>query len=146
MGCTINKVLDYVLFLTRHFDRSDVESAILVLLLDLGFSAQMDGFHFLRAAILLRYYQSNRRFTKEIYPMVGEKVGMYANTEQVDSSIRAAIASACQNGDKEIWRWFFSDKNGEMIKPTNAEFISRIACILELWHKCCKEEITYVKR
>ena len=139
MACTIDKTLDYVLFLTRHFARDDLESAILVLLLDMGFTTHSDGFNFLRQAILLRYHNSGHRFTKALYPEVGRKAIPEAGTDQVEQSIRNAITAAVGCGDEELWRCFFSDRNGNLIRPSNAEFISRIACILELWHRCCKE-------
>lgn len=138
MECTIDKTLKYVLFLTRRFDENDVESAILAILLELGFSTQSDGFYYLRAAILLKYRNQNQRIVKMLYPAVGKGYDPAVGSLQVEQAIRSAISAAWDTRDEEEWGCFFPGHK-ETKKPSNGEFISRIACILELWHSCCKE-------
>lgn len=138
MGCTIEKTLKHVLFLTRRFDENDVESAILVILLELGFSTQSDGFYYLREAILLKYRNPSQRFAKVLYPAISGYHDPGIGSMQIEQAIRSAISSAWCIRDEEEWSYFFSVGKG-MKKPSNGEFISRIACILELWHRCYKE-------
>lgn len=136
---TMDKTLEYVLFLTRRFDGDDLEAAILVMLLELGLSTQSDGFHYLRAGIMLKYSNPNQRIIKTLYPAIGRIYEPEADHHQVEQAIRSAISSAWDMRDDDIWECFFPVNCRESRKPSNSEFISKLACILELWHSCCKE-------
>ena len=57
--------------------------------------------------------------------------------ELVEQSIREAIKMAWWHGSRKAWDWYFSyDGRPATNKPTNREFISRIAYILEIWQEC----------
>ena len=60
--------------------------------------------------------------TKELYPTVAAICG--GNAVQVERSIRSAIAAAWVRGDHQLWQVYFP---GELARPTNASFISRLA-------------------
>ena len=139
MGCMIDKTLQHVLFLTRCFDGKDVEPAILAILLELGFSAQSDGFHYLRTGIMLKYSNPNQRIMKMLYPAIGRCYEPEAGAKQVEQAIRSAINAAWEDGDGDTWECFFPPNGRGARKPSNGEFISKIACVLELWHSCGKE-------
>ena len=51
--------------------------------------------------------------------------------------LREAIKMAWQPGSRQAWDWYFSYEGRPVTnKPTNSEFISRIAYILEIWQEC----------
>lgn len=135
----IDRTLNHVLFLTRRFRGNDLESAILAILLELGFSTQSDGFHYLRTGIMLKYSSPNQRIIKMLYPAIGRCYEPVVGANQVEQAIRSAISAAWDIRDEDTWNCFFPSVGREEKKPSNGEFISRIACILELWHSCCKE-------
>ena len=69
---------------------------------------------------------------------------MLQSEDQVDQAIRDAIKAAWNYGSKEAWDWYFSYSDRVTIKrPTNGEFISRIAYILELLQGCSRGENRY---
>ena len=136
---TIDKTLNHVLFLTRRFNGNDLESAILAVLLELGLSAQSDGFHYLRTGIMLKYSNPNQRIIKMLYPAIGKCYEPEIGANQIEQAIRSAIGAAWEIRDEDTWECFFPSRGREAKKPSNGEFICKIACILELWHSCCKE-------
>lgn len=136
---TIDKTLNHVLFLTRRFRGNDLEPAILAVLLELGLSTQSDGFYYLRTAIMMKYSNPNQRIIKMLYPAVGRCFEPEVGANQVEQAIRSAIGAAWDIRDEDMWNCFFPPVGREAKKPSNSEFISRMACILELWHSCCKE-------
>lgn len=138
MRSTIEKTLDHVLFLSRHLDECDLQGAIIAILMEIGIPTKNVGFEFTKYAIYLQNSNPTRSLTNDIY---AEIYLHYRQTseEQVEQAIRNAIKMAWQHGSKEAWDWFFS-YNGKSVKskPSNSEFISRIAYILELWQQCRK--------
>lgn len=139
MGCTIDDTLEYVDLLTRHVRKGDVPAAILALLAELGFQAHMDGFVYLRKAILIKCKNYDLRLAEiyeEIIRISADKIGY----TQVDQAIRSAIETAWKRRDREVWDYFFSErKTGKRKKPTNYEFIAELGCVMELWCSKYKE-------
>lgn len=143
MRITVSDTLQHVLFHTRRFDRDDIESVILTILMDLHVATDHNGFEYLRIAILLNYQHPTGSMSKDVYPVVANYYDVYTGAQQVEQAIRSAIISAWRNREDEIWLYYFpTDKAGKIRKPTNAEFITKIARVIELWHRC-KEEVVY---
>jgi hypothetical protein len=133
MTNTVDTTVQYILMLTGCFREGDIDAAILAILFDLGFSTQCEGFSQLRIAIRCRYDrpQSN---CHEVYEAVIRGTDPSATEPQIEQTIRSAISSAWSRGPDERWDLLFpAGKNGRRNRPSNFEFISRIACILELW-------------
>ena len=64
---------------------------------------------------------------KEIYPDVGV-VCCLNDYRCVERTIRSAIRKAWDNRDDAVWSQYFPrNKAGESIRPTNKEFIARLA-------------------
>ena len=99
------------------------------LLLSMGFKSSHDGYKYLREAILLMAKNPDRPLTKELYP---EVAGMFQRGGgNVERSCRTAIEYALKHGDKQIWRMYFTaDANGEISKPANGAFITRMVEVL----------------
>lgn len=143
MESTINKTLKHVLLLAQHLNKCDFGGAVIVVLMELGVPTKSMGFEFLKKAILLQRKDPTRSLTNDIYL---EITLHYRQTseEQVEQCIREAIKLAWRRGSRKAWEWYFSyDGQALATKPSNSEFISRIAYILELWQECKKKEVSY---
>ena len=139
MESTANDAILYVIRSMRHIRKGDLPSAILVILIELGFCPQSDGFGHLRKAILQRCHDPDQRFA-ELYASVGRMYTPEVGCLQVEQAIRSAISAAWESGSRENWVCIFpKDREGNRKKPSNGEFISRLACMMELWSSCREE-------
>lgn len=133
MTNTVDTTVQYILRLTGCFREGDIDAAILAVLFDLGFSAQCEGFSQLRIAIRHKYIHPHDN-CQEVYAAVIRATDPSATQVQVEQTVRSAISSAWSRGPARQWDLLFpAGKNGRRCRPSNFEFIARIACILELW-------------
>lgn len=99
------------------------------MLLALDFSPKNDGFSHLVNAIPQYARDPAQGLTKELYTSVGHRCGK--SGQQVERSIRTAIASAWMKGSPERWRQYFpTAPDGTIPRPTNGDFIARLATLL----------------
>lgn len=64
---------------------------------------------------------------KEVYPVIAKQCRVN-DYRCVERTIRSAIQKAWKNRDDAVWSQYFPrNKAGEIIRPTNKEFIARIA-------------------
>lgn len=99
------------------------------MLMALDFSTKVDGFSYLICAIPLYARDPNQNITKELYAAVGSR--FHKSGGQVERSIRSAIHSAWERRDNRLWRSYLpSSPDGQVPRPTNGEFISRMAILL----------------
>ena len=136
MESTIERTLCHILLLVRHLDRYNLRGAIIVALMELGVPTKCIGFEFLKKAIELQQKDPTRALAKDIYLEIS--LHYKQNSELVvEQAIRDAIKMAWRHGSKEAWEWYFSyDGRAVSNKPTNSEFISRIAYIFEICQEC----------
>lgn len=139
MDGTIDDTLRYVLLVTRHIKRGCVRSAILAVLMDLGFSESLDGLTFVRLAIFFRFENMLLRFNT-IYTMVAEQFGLGPDSNLIEQAIRGSIEGARKNGSEEKWLLVCPPETEGEKHPSNGRFISRFACLLQLWQDCREEE------
>ena len=96
------------------------------ILLSLGFQTHLRGFSYCRDSILSIARTPGQQVTKNIYPDVGKHYG--ANGQAVEKAIRTAIAGAWEQRCEDVWRMYFpSAPGGKIPRPTNTEFLTRIA-------------------
>lgn len=138
MESTIERTLRHILLLARHLDHCNFLGVIVVVLMELGVPTKCVGFEFLKRAIELQYKDPTRALAKDIYLEIS--LHYKQNSEElVEQAIREAIKMAWRHGSRKAWDWYFSyDDRAVVNKPTNSEFISRIAYILEIWQECKK--------
>lgn len=132
VGATLARIRDLG---QRHNGPSlpapDIRTTVSNVLLRLGMPTKLRGYGCVREAILCMMRDPDMSVTKELYPMVAELCD--GNTAQVERAIRGAILAAWNVGDQKQWRrYFIAGQGGLVPKPTNAEFISRIADCLRL--------------
>ena len=105
----------------------------IVLFLTVGIPAHIKGYHYLREAIRMVYYNPDlvSKITKELYPAVAAVFG--CERTHVERSIRSAIETAWLHRDDRLWQLYFRPgPDGVIARPSNAAFISRLADALLL--------------
>ena len=137
----LTEAMEHLKLLARNFHDYDDEYIMQLLLVEIGIPAGRKGYDYTVDAILL-YYQTEKRYlTKEIYPAISKKNGIYVRPVQVEGGIRKVVESAYKHRDL-VWNCYFPEEK----KPTNTEFIARMALILKMWHDCCKMETSGIRR
>ena len=141
MKSTIEETLQHVQFLNRHLNTCSLECMIVVVLLELGISTKRAGFDYIKKGILLMCDDPAALITKGVYPEIGKSYTPSVSDLQVEQSIRSAISDAWNQRNPRVWGYYFHNTAGDKPKkPTNAELISKIARVLELW-QCCQKEV-----
>lgn len=98
-------------------------------LMALGIATKNRGYTYLREAIPIFAEDPRQTITKELYPAVGKRCG--ASADQVERAIRTAIERAWNRRNEQTWRLYFPAlPDGGVRKPSNSEFISRLADLL----------------
>ncbi|MBQ8805535.1 MAG: sporulation initiation factor Spo0A C-terminal domain-containing protein [Bacteroidaceae bacterium] len=136
MVSMIDRTLDHIQLLARHLDPYNLRAGIVIILMELGVPTQSMGFEFLKKAIELQREDPTRALSKDVYLEISSHYPQYSEWS-IERAIRQAIKKAWISGSPQAWSWYFS-YDGQTIanKPTNSEFISRIAYILEIWQEC----------
>lgn len=93
----------------------------------LGVPAHIKGYRYVREAVELVIDDMDLlgAVTKELYPQVAEKFD--STPSRVERAIRHAIDVAWKRGNEVALRKFFKTNMKENIKPTNSQFIAKIA-------------------
>lgn len=92
------------------------------LLLKLRISTKHKGYRYLLEGILVIAQDPAQSITKELYAEVAKRCG--CKRQNVERPMRNALESAWQKGDQMLWAQYFPEKTN---RPTNAEFLSRMA-------------------
>ena len=123
-------------FLASLYGKDKVRYVVVIILLELGIPTNYDGFDYLIQAIIIYHTDPSQMIVKGLYPAVAKASKKAVDGPHVESAIRAAIKAAWKHHDDIAWRWYFS---GTSRRPSNTEFVSKIARVLELWEGCCEE-------
>ncbi len=111
----------------------ELERYITEIMLDLGVPAHLRGYHYLREAILLsgRDMEVVSSVTKLLYPTIARR---FRTTDQkVERAIRNAIEVSWNRGNvKTFERMFGYSVLSGRARPTNSEYIARIADMIRL--------------
>lgn len=107
---------------------TDLKSQVSALLLRLGIPAKLKGYDQCREAIIQLMHTPGQSITKELYPAVADTMGI--SPAQVERSIRTAIATGFEKGDRQKWQSFFPAGFDE--RPSNGTFLNAIADCLRL--------------
>lgn len=143
MRFEIGNTLNHVLFLARHFDKRNVQQVIMVLLIELGVPTHYDGFDYLVKAVYIFCTDPTQMIMKGLYPAIARQYNREIDASHIEQAIRGAIQYAWKRHDDETWlRYFPPNPEGLLTKPTNTEFVSRLAYVVELWKSTSLEEVT----
>lgn len=142
MKSRTDETLSYVQLLARHFDKQDVAAVTQVILYDLDIIPGIDGYIYLRQAIIMYHAWSVEIAKKMVFPKISYPYDAGDSKDLVEQAIRRCIHIAWEARDIETWNLFFPPRRGKVRKcPANKEFIARISCLIELWQSC--KEATY---
>lgn len=109
----------------------DVRATVSNMLLALRIPTKLRGYVCAREAILYLMRSPGISVTKELYPAVAALCE--GTPAQVERAIRGAIHAGWMLGQTEVWGQFFAKSaDGTIRRPSNAEFLSRIADFLAL--------------
>lgn len=110
-----------------ELDGGDYKPYITEIIREIGVPSHIKGYRFVRYAVALVIDNIDliSAVTKELYPQVAEKFD--STSSRVERAIRHAIDVAWKRGNKEALEKYFSNNLNENAKPTNSQFIARIA-------------------
>ncbi len=146
MAGAIDKTLEHAMFIARHLNHCDYSTVITLVLYELGLSPKNDGFTYLKKAIGFRYENSTRHLKNDIYSELSARFDGLEENNRIEQAMRRSIVDAWKERDDEIWGLLFpKTRNGVVKRPSNGDFIARVAWFVELWEGCCKE-VLYAKR
>lgn len=134
--CDIGAVADRVRDLKQQAKRPavaqpDMRNTVSNVLISLRVPTKLRGYGCAREAVLCLMQDPDMSITKELYPAVAAICD--GNAAQVERAIRGAINAAWTNQDEAIWRKYFQPcADGTIPRPSNAEFLLRIADRLTL--------------
>ncbi|MBQ3214545.1 MAG: response regulator [Oscillospiraceae bacterium] len=105
-------------------EEAPTNSSIGRMLLSLQFTRRHKGFHYLDFAIGM--YRPGMSMSKQVYPEIGERFDVRPYC--VERDIRLAIQAAWNRRNTYLWRMYFGcDEYGNVLRPTNTEFIATLA-------------------
>ena len=105
-----------------------LDEKITAIFLSVGIPAHIKGYHYLREAIRMVYFnpELSSKITKELYPGIAKRFNTTAS--KVERAIRHAIEVSWTRGKIEnINKLFGFNVYGKNDKPTNGEFIALVA-------------------
>lgn len=145
MKCAINDTIAYVKLLAQNLAGCDTNCAILAIMFDLAIPVNYDGFQYLKEAISIQHTEPRLDLVNDIYEILAKRYGVSADV--ISSAVRSAIKSAWHHTEPTKWRIYLPtvpmSKNSA---PTNAEVISGLARILELWQGCSESYLRQLRK
>lgn len=115
---------------------------VTTLLQQLGVPAHLNGYYYLRSAILISYRESNSvsSVTKLLYPEIAKSY--HTSQQKVERGIRNAIEVAWKNGNRS----FLEKELGYLItastrRPSNSEYIAKTVDYIRM--KQMEEQMEY---
>ena len=110
-------------------DTERIRQSIRNTLLNLSFKMNTENYRIIECAITEFFKDPSQPLTAQLYPTVARLCNGTAT--QVEKAIRTGVESAFKNGNESMWRLYFAaGKNGKVSKPTNGDFLARMAMCL----------------
>lgn len=128
--CDLQSTVERIRDLT-HMERpraslSDPKVQIAQMLHALNVPTKLNGYAYLKQAILEMAISPGMPLVKELYPAVAKTFG--CTCAQAERSIRNAISAAWNHRDEETWRKYLKiDSRQPLRRPTNSEFIIQLS-------------------
>ena len=127
VSATVSRINDIAQSLPQSAEPvADPRSVVAAQLLELGIPCKLNGYDYLMEAVPYLSQHPGSSITKELYPAVAALC--HSKAAHVERSIRNAIQSGWDHREESVWRqYFLSGGSDPLSRPTNAEFISRLA-------------------
>lgn len=124
--CNLSQLRDHVAdLMAGHFPvlSAPEEDPAMQLVRQLLKRPARDGYKYLIAALRLYSADPMQPVTKELYPAIAKEFG--STSACVEKAIRVAIKQAYLERNDAVWRRYFpTDRNGQVICPSNKAFFS----------------------
>lgn len=107
---------------------NNMERVVTDFILKLGVPANIKGYRFLREGIMMVWgdMELSNSVTKLLYPEIARKYG--TTDKKVERAIRNAVEISWKRGDEKVFFQLFGySQNMGRTRPTNSEFIARVA-------------------
>ncbi len=96
------------------------------ILIALGCKINTEAYRITESAVQILAQNPTMGMTTGLYPAVAAQFG--CTPVKVERAIRICVEAAWMNGNEKIWRLYFpAGRNGSVRKPSNGEFLTRIA-------------------
>lgn len=132
--CDIGAVVDRLSDLEQRIRlpipaKPDPRAYVSNMLLAMGITTKLNGYGYLREAILLMATDPTKSITKVLYPEVAaiyKKENQRIDGNHVERCIRSAIESGWKRRGEVLWRMYFPAEENT-VRPSNGTFITRLA-------------------
>lgn len=132
--------LRHARFMAQRLKKFNPETAVILILIELGIPSNRDGYDYLRRCILYKYRQPAQFYINKMYIEIGKSYHPKISISSMERSIRILIKNIWAQRDEELWSYYFPvDDYGYVKKPSNTVFVSEIARFMTLVEQCCKE-------
>ena len=136
--------LRHARFMAQRLKIFNPETAVILILIELGIPSNRDGYDYLRRCILYKYQQPAQFYITEMYNEIGNNHHTKISISSMERSIRILIKNIWMQRDNELWSYYFPvDDYGYVKRPSNTVFVSEIARFMTLVEQCCKEVANY---
>lgn len=125
--------LEYMTLLVEGLGEDQEGQIVSALLLALKLPARKDGYAHLVHAVELYRKDPTQGIVKELYPAVAARSAKKVTWRAVERSIREIIDQAWRDCDEETWKLFFPTPGDLWARPSNGDFIARLARIVNIW-------------
>lgn len=129
--CNIPAMVDRILDLTESEDMPEQlpmrrTPSVSAMLMDLDLPPKRRGYLYLEMCIQLYIENPGQPMTKVVYPKVAS--AFHTKGGAVERAMRQVIHESWTRRDDKVWRMYFRPgREGVIPRPTNAEFICRLA-------------------
>ncbi len=108
-------------------ENGNFKALITEIIQELGIPAHIKGYRYVRKAVelVIKDMDLLGAVTKELYPQIAEEFD--STPSRVERAIRHAIDVVWQRGNQEALKKHFKNNINENVKPTNSQFIARLA-------------------
>ncbi len=122
----------YVIQKNKNDKNVIIDVKITEIMHELGVPAHIKGYLYLREAIemVIKEVELLGAVTKKLYPSVANSY--HTTPSRVERAIRHAIEVAWERGNHEVLQDYFGNTHQDGSKPTNSQFIAKIADKLRL--------------
>ncbi len=128
----VNSVVSVLMeLLCQQTTPPSLDDALALVLHDLGFLSNRDGYRQLLAAIVLFARDPKQGLKETLYPAIAGQLGV-SSGGAVEFSIRKAIQKAWERREDAVWcKYFAAGRDGSVLHPSNKQFLAQLVHALE---------------
>ena len=126
LKATVTRIRDLTHIARPDSISSSPKDQVAQMLHALSVPTKLNGYAYLKQAVLKMAVSPGLPLIKELYPAVADTFG--CSCAQVERSIRSAISAAWEKRDEALWRKYLRVESSQQLhRPTNSELITHLA-------------------